>query len=127
MVQTTGRLASISAMALCAASCMARVSCAPTGVFRNRDVKAHKLYRSTPGLLRGGVAPRNAAERQTFPDVPGALIQVAIYGPKFTRTVEPRYRAAIRPHNVGTGIASGAALRVEHRGRELNRIEGGFL
>jgi hypothetical protein len=42
MVQTTGRLASISAMALGAASCMARVSYAPTRAFRNRDVKAHK-------------------------------------------------------------------------------------
>src|SRR5262245_3002180 len=126
MVQTTGRLASISAMALGAASCMARVSCAPARVFRDRDVKAHEPERSTPGLLRGGVAPRNAAERQTFPDIPGALVQVAVNGPEFTRTVEPRYRTAIRPHNLGTGIASGAALRVEHRGRELNRIEGSF-
>jgi hypothetical protein len=33
---------------------------------------------STPGQLRGGVAPRDAAERQAFPDVSGALVQVAV-------------------------------------------------
>src|SRR5205823_6338266 len=76
---------------------------------------------------RGGMAPRDAAESQAFPDVPGALIQVAVDRPQLTCTVEPRDRAAVRSHDLALGIASGAPLRVEHRWRELNRIEGSLL
>src|SRR5882724_8957247 len=82
---------------------------------------------SPPGLLRRGVAPRDAAESQAFTDVPDALVHVAVDRAKLTRTVEPRYRAAIRPYDLTSGIASGAALRVEHRGRELKRVDGARL
>src|SRR5262245_52841344 len=82
---------------------------------------------STPGLLRDGVAPRDAAKSQAFPDVPGALIHVAIDRSKLTRTVEPRYRAAVRPYDLAPSIASGSPLCVEHGGRKLKRVEGARL
>src|SRR5205814_9374781 len=47
--------------------------------------------------------------------------------PQLTCTVEPRDRAAIRSHDLASGIASAAPLRVDHRWRELNRIEGSLL
>src|SRR5262249_31909240 len=62
-----------------------------------------------------------------FPDVPGALVEVAVDRPELPRTIEPRDRAAVRPYDLALGIASGAPLCVEHLWRELNRIEGGFL
>src|SRR5262245_54973076 len=82
---------------------------------------------SQPGLLRRGVTPCDAAESQAFPDVPGTLVHVAVDRAKFTRTVEPRYRAAIRPYDLAPGITSGPPLCVEHGGRQLKRIEGAGL
>jgi hypothetical protein len=76
---------------------------------------------STLGLLRRGVASRDAAERRAFP---GALVRVAVDRSQLTRAIEPRRRAAVRPHDLAPSIASGPPLGVEHRGRELNRIEG---
>src|ERR1700756_3681490 len=78
---------------------------------------------SIPGGLGGCVAPRNATERQAFPDISGALVEIAVDRTQFSGAVQPWDWRAIGTHDLPPFIASRTALRIEHRGRELYRIE----
>src|SRR3954469_12874897 len=78
---------------------------------------------SHPRLLRRGISSRDPAERQALTDIAGALIQIAVDRAEFTRTVEPRNRRTVRPHDLRLLIAPRAALRVEHRWRQFHGVE----
>ena len=76
-----------------------------------------------PGCLGRRVPPGDPAEGQAFADIAGALIEVAVDRAQFSGAVEPRDRRAVGAHDLALLVASRAALRVEHRRRELDRIE----
>src|SRR5271165_5495234 len=76
-----------------------------------------------PRRFGGGVAAGDAAEGEAFADIAGALIQVTVDRPEFAGAVEPRDWGAVGPHDLGSFIAARAALGVEHRGGQLDRVE----
>src|SRR6202040_2214104 len=68
-------------------------------------------------------AARNAAEREAFAGISGALVEIAIDRAQFAGTVEPGDGRAVGAHDLALLVASRAALGVEHRGRELDRVK----